>query len=243
LDPLLNPVWSDEFDGPEGAAPDKSKWRLLEGGDGWGNDELQHYTGRSKNVRLDGNGNLAIEAHRERFGERAFTSARITTAGLFARKWGRFEARIRLPAGRGFWPAFWMLGDAAETLGWPECGEIDIMEYVGKEPREVYGTIHGPGYSGSDSLGATLRSRDGRDFAEDFHVFGVDWRPEGIRWIVDGEEYAALSPGDLGGRAWVFDAPFSIILNLAVGGRWPGPPDAGTPFPNRLLVDWVRVYS
>ena len=236
-------VWSDEFDGPAGAGPDPGKWKCETGGDGWGNNELEYYTGRRENAQLDGKGNLVIEARRERFKGREFTSARLNTAGLFSRKWGRFEARISLPTGRGFWPAFWMLGDSAGTAGWPVCGEIDIMEHVGKQPGEVYGTIHGPCYSGMDGLGATCRLPAGDRFSGDFHVFGIEWNPDGIRWFVDGKEYGTHSPSELGERVWVFDAQFFIILNLAVGGGWPGSPDGTTVFPQTMLVDWVRVYE
>jgi beta-glucanase (GH16 family) len=240
-------TWSDEFDGPEGSAPDPKKW-IVEAGEGtWQNSELQYYTARRANVRVE-KGNLAIEALREHFTgpdgvTREYTSARLKTEKLFTQKYGKFEARIRVPKGQGMWPAFWMLGDDISTAGWPACGEIDIMENVGFEPAKIHGTIHGPGYSGDDSLGAPYVLLTG-NFADDFHVFGVEWEPKEIRFYVDGHLYETRTPADLpAGAHWVFDHPFFLILNVAVGGKWPGNPDASTKFPQQMLVDYVRVYS
>ena len=230
-------AWSDEFDG---AVLDRSKWVVETGGDGWGNNELQYYTGRTENVRVGG-GQLLIEARKEQFGNREYTSARIKTAGLFERMHGRFEARIKLPQGQGIWPAFWMLGANIGQAGWPRSGEIDIMENIGKEPGIVHGTLHGPGYSGDKAFGKPAALASGK-YADDFHVFAVEWEPGEIRWYRDGIHYHTARP-DLVKGEWVFEHPFFILLNLAVGGYWPGYPDSTTVLPQQMLVDYVRVYG
>jgi beta-glucanase (GH16 family) len=241
-------TWSDEFDGPSGTTVDRTKWTFDLGGGGWGNQELETYTDRSSNASLDGAGNLAIVASRERFTgadgvARDYTSARLKTQGLFAQAYGRFEARLKVPHGQGIWPAFWMLGSDIDGVGWPVCGEIDVMENIGREPLAVHGTLHGPGYSGGSGIGATYTLPSGQRFADDFHVVAVEWEANAIRWYVDGALYQTRTPADLPGSArWVFDHPFFIILNVAVGGSWPGSPDASTVFPQRMLVDYVRVY-
>jgi beta-glucanase (GH16 family) len=240
-------TWSDEFDGPDGSAPDAKKWTTETGGGGWGNNELEYYTARRTNSRVE-KGNLVIDALQEKFTgpdgvTREYTSARLKTGKLFMQKYGKFEARIRIPKGQGMWPAFWMLGDDIPTAGWPACGEIDIMENVGFEPATVHGTIHGPGYSGGKSLGAPYVLPSG-DVAGDFHVFAVEWEPKEIRFYVDGHLYETRTPADLpAGARWVFDHPFFLIMNVAVGGKWPGNPDASTKFPQEMMVDYVRVYS
>jgi beta-glucanase (GH16 family) len=175
---------------------------------------------------------------------REYTSARLKTSGRFAQTYGRFEARIRVPRGQGIWPAFWMLGADIETVGWPACGEIDVMENIGRESALVHGTIHGPGYSGGQAIGRSFALPGGASFADDFHVFGVDWEPRAIRWSVDGVLYQTRTPADLpSGARWVFDHPFFLLLNVAVGGAWPGNPDSSTAFPQEMQVDWVRVYQ
>jgi beta-glucanase (GH16 family) len=168
----------------------------------------------------------------------------LKTQSKFAQTYGRFEARIKIPRGQGIWPAFWMLGDDVETgSGWPKSGEIDIMENIGKEPGMVHGTIHGPGYSGEHGIGAPYSLPAGQKFADDFHIFAVEWEPETIRFYVDGHLYATRTPADLPkGTKWVYDHPFFVLLNLAVGGSWPGSPDASSIFPQEMLVDYVRVY-
>jgi beta-glucanase (GH16 family) len=241
-------AWSDEFDGPAGAPVDPVRWRFDVGGGGFGNEELQSYTDRATNAHLTGDGSLAIEALREDHTgpdgiARAYTSARLKTQGLFEQAYGKIEARLVVPRGQGLWPAFWMLGADIERVGWPECGEIDIMENIGKEPTIVHGTLHGPGYSGAEGPSAAYTLPGGGRFADDFHVFAVEWEPNVLRFTVDGALFATRTPADLPtGRRWVFDHPFFVILNVAVGGRWPGPPDASTPFPQRMRVDYVRVY-
>jgi beta-glucanase (GH16 family) len=240
-------TWSDEFNGADGTAPDPAKWTIETGGGGWGNNELEYYTSRSQNVHQE-SGNLVIQATKESFTgpdkvTREYTSARLKTAGLFAQRYGRFEARIKIPYGQGIWPAFWMLGNDISTVGWPTCGEIDIMENVGFEPTKVHGTLHGPGYSGANPLSGAYTLPSGR-FADDFHVFAVEWEPNVVRFYVDGELYETRTPADVpSGSRWVFDHPFFVILNVAVGGNWPGSPDATSVFPQRMLVDYVRAYA
>ena len=240
-------TWSDEFDGSNGSAPDPAKWAIETGGNGWGNNELEYYTTRSQNVRQE-NGNLVITALKETYTgadgvTRNYTSARLKTAGLFNQAYGRSEARIKIPAGQGMWPAFWMLGQDINTAGWPTCGEIDIMENVGFEPTKVHGSAHGPGYSGSHALTGVYTLPAGR-FSDDFHVFAVEWEPSAVRFYVDGTLYETRTPADLpAGTRWVYDHPFFLLLNVAVGGDWPGPPDGTTVFPQTMMVDYVRVYS
>ncbi len=235
-------VWSDEFEGPAGQAPDDANWNYDVGGDGWGNRQLEHNTDRPENVSLDGEGNLAITARLEPFQGNAFTSGRITSAGKVEAEYGRIEARILLPEGRGIWPAFWMLGSNFEQVGWPQCGEIDIMEYLGQDPGIVFGTVHGPGYSAGDSIGEKTAVSGGAGGA--FHVYAVEWEESEIRWYVDGVLYNTFTKDDVpaGGR-WVYDHPHYLILNVAVGGTLPGNPDASTQFPQSMLVDYVRIYE
>lgn len=230
-------AWSDEFDGD---ALDRSKWVPETGGHGWGNKELQFYTGRPENVRVGG-GMLTIEARKEAHQGSEYTSARLKTAGLKETQYGRYEARIKIPKGQGIWPAFWMLGANIGSAGWPKSGEIDIMEIIGKEPGHVYGTLHGPGYSGEHAF-SKASALPGTEYGDDFHVFAVEWEPGEIRWYRDGVHYHTARP-DLVKGEWVFDHPFFVLLNLAVGGMWPGYPDATTEFPRRMLVDYVRVYQ
>ena len=246
--PQYSLVWADEFNGPNGSAPDPSKWTHDLGGNGWGNDELETYTNRSQNAHIE-DGNLVIQAAKEEFTgpdgvARSYTSARLKSLGRFEPAYGRMEARIKIPSGQGMWPAFWMLGANAASVGWPQCGEIDIMENIGREPSIVHGTVHGPGYSGLNGITALYALPDGRHFADDFHIFKVEWEPNALRFYADDHLYKTITKADLtSGAAWAFDHPFFIILNLAVGGNWPGSPDASTAFPQAMLVDYVRVYK
>ncbi len=237
-------VWSDEFDGD---TIDPANWTYDIGGWGWGNGEAQYYTSRSENVRVE-NGLLVIEARQERFENSYYTSARLLTQGLHAFQYGRIEARIKVPNGVGTWPAFWMLGDNfgrntedPNQSNWPNVGEIDIMEYVGREPDLVVGTIHGPGYAGAGGL--TKWNRQDYPIADDFHTFAIEWDFEGIRWFYDDELYYDLSREAVGDREWVFDQPFFIIVNLALGGTLGGTIALDTEFPQNLYVDYVRVYQ
>ena len=244
-------AFRDEFTGPPGSAPDTTKWRPEIGGNGWGNQELEYYTNSTENAYLDGSGSLVIKAIKLNpplalscwYGPCQYTSARLITKGNFDLKYGRFEARIKVPRGQGVWPAFWMLGNNIDSVGWPTCGEIDIMENIGREPSTVHGTIHGPGYSGANGIGGPFSLANNAAFADDFHVFAVEWSASEIHWYVDGSEYKTVRPQDLpAGTQWVFDHPFFIILNFAVGGQWPGSPDTSTIFPQSMAVDYVRVY-
>lgn len=240
-------VWSDEFSAANGSLPDSSKWTMETGGDGWGNNELETYTNRTQNVHVQ-DGNLVITASQETYKgtdgiTRQYTSARLKTLGLFEQRYGRFEARIKIPRGQGMWPAFWMLGNNIGTIGWPNCGEIDIMENIGREPDKVHGSMHGPGYWGGNGLTGTYTLSSGK-FADDFHIFAVEWEPSAVRFYVDSNLYETRSPADLPkSGTWVFDHPFFILLNVAVGGDWPGSPDRTTVFPQTMLVDYVKVYA
>jgi beta-glucanase (GH16 family) len=238
-----NLIWSDEFDAPDGSSVDESKWNLADN-PAWVNGELEYYTPRLKNVYIEnptgGNGVLVIQALEEEYETREYTSGSINTRGKFDQLYGRFEARIKIPYGQGLWPAFWML---SSTGGWPLGGEIDIMENIGKEPNIVHGTMHGPGYSGANGIGGPFALPEGRRFADDFHLFAVEWEPDAIRWYVDNTLYRTNTPADLPeGAEWVYDHPFYLILNVAVGGGWPGYPDDTTVFPQTMKVDYVRVY-
>lgn len=235
-------VWSDEFNAAAGTLPDPTKWGfdIGTGQDGWGNQELQYYTNRPENVSHDGDGNLVITARREAFGGRAFTSARINTKGLFAQQHGRIEARIRTPYGPGVWPAFWMLGTNIDTVGWPQCGEIDIMEKRGQQPSLIHGSLHGPGYSAGNPISGS-HALVGDRYDADFHVFAVEWFPDRIDFFVDGYLYNRVRPRDASGE-WVFNNEMFLILNVAVGGTFVGFPNDLTPFPQRMTIDYVRVY-
>jgi len=236
-------VWSDEFDGPSGAAVDATKWTPEVGNNGgWGNNELEYYTGRTDNAFQSG-GSLVIKAIKENFNGFQYTSARLITKNKFSPLYGRVETRIKMPYGQGIWPAFWMLGNNIDTVSWPTCGEVDIMENLGREPSIIHGTMHGPGYSGGNGPTAQYTLANNQHFSDAFHTFAVEWEPNVVRWYCDGILYKTRTPADIPGHTWVFDHPFFIILNLAVGGNWPGNPDATTVFPQTLQVDYVRVYQ
>ncbi|UCN14346.1 lectin [Cellulomonas iranensis] len=232
-------LWSQEFDGPAGAAPDPAVWSYDTGANGWGNAELQNYTTSRANSALDGDGNLVLTARREADG--SYTSARLHTNDKVEMRYGRVEARIQIPRGQGIWPAFWMLGASFPQTPWPGSGEIDVMENVGKEPHLVHGTVHGPGYSGGAGITGSAMHPQGWSYADDFHTFAVDWKPGEITWFVDGQQFHRVTRASVGSNAWVFDQPFFLILNVAVGGQWPGYPDATTTFPQQMKVDWIRV--
>jgi beta-glucanase (GH16 family) len=235
-------VWSDDFSGPAGNLPDATKWTYDigtgPGQDGWGNQELQVYTNNPGNVSIDGGGHLVITAKRTPSG---FSSARIKTQGLFSQQYGRFEARLKTPYGPGIWPAFWMLGDNIETVSWPQCGEIDIMELRGQEPHKIHGTIHGPGYSGGNPISKSYALKNGR-FDTDFHVYAIEWDEDKIDFFVDDYLYQRIEKSDVPGE-WVFNQPFFLILNVAVGGNYVGFPTDETPFDQQMIVDYVKVYQ
>jgi beta-glucanase (GH16 family) len=236
-------VWNDEFSGPVGSGPDPSKWVYDLGAGGWGNNELEDYTSSRNNSLIvsdpaatDGKA-LAIRAQST---NGAYTSARIKTQSTFAFTYGRLEARVSIPAGIGCWPAFWALGSDLTTAGWPSCGEIDVMEWVGQTPGTVYGSLHSVGFSGTAS--STLPNNAA--FSGVYHVFAIDWYPGEIVWSVDGVVYEVqLQSSVPAGGTWPFNANFFILLNLAIGGNWPGSPNAQTVFPQDYRVDYVRVYS
>ena len=243
-------VWSDEFKGVKKSSVDSRRWHHETGG-AWGEGELQSYTPRKANSHQDGRGRLRIVARAERFRGmdsimRDYTSARISTQDRYSFRYGVFEARLQMPVGRGVWPAFWALGTDIDDVGWPECGEIDVMEHLGQEPTTASGTIHGP----RDGGGANTDYKPGRSIvhttplAQEFHTYGVQWLLGNIQFYFDGRPYWSITAADLpAGSRWVFDHPFFLVLNIAVGGKWPGSPDASTTFPQALLVDYVRVYQ
>jgi beta-glucanase (GH16 family) len=236
-------TWSDEFEGAAGSSVDSSKWNfnIGRGDNGWGNAELQYYTDRSTNVSLDGNGNLIVTARQESFSGAGFTSARLNTQGKFSQAYGRWEARLKTPTGPGLWPAFWLLGADIDEVSWPQCGEIDIMEQRGQEPTINNGSIHGPGYSGGNSISSYYSSLVGR-FDTEYHIYAVEWGTDFIDFFVDDYLYKRITPAMVPGE-WVYDSPFFIILNVAVGGNFVGFPTSQTPFPQSLIVDYIRVYK
>jgi beta-glucanase (GH16 family) len=241
-------TWSDEFNGPNGSSPDPTKWTYDIGGGGYGNHELESYTNRPVNAHQQ-DGHLVITALKETHTgpdgiTQPFTSARILTKGLFSQAYGRFEARIQLPTGKGIWPAFWLLGDDIATNPWPKCGEIDIMENIG-DPATVYSTLHGPGYSGAKPISSKFPLPPVESVTSGYHLYAVEWTPQDIKFFFDDHLIVERTPADLPpGTHWVYDHPFFIILNLAVGGSWPGNPDETTTFPQKMmLVDYVRVYQ
>jgi len=230
-------LWHDEFDGRK---INQDYWTYDIGGWGWGNGEAQYYTSRQENARIE-DGLLIIEAHQEKFEGSYYTSARLKTQGLQEFQYGRIEARLKVPSGKGLWPAFWMLGSNFNGENWPDCGEIDIMEYIGKEPDLILGTLHGPGYSGA--TGISSWNRQTYNIADEFHTYAIEWDENQIDWFYDGQLYHTVNKADVGEREWVFDQPFFIILNLAVGGQLPGPVALDTVFPTQYLVDYVRVFQ
>lgn len=227
--------WSDEFDGP---SVDQTKWSFEIGnGNGWGNNELEYYTGDSSNVFIQ-DGKLVIQANKEDKDGFQYTSTRMKTQGKFSTVYGWFEASIKLPVGQGMWPAFWMLGENIAQVGWPACGEIDIMEAVGYDPLNVHGSTHGPGFDTTNAFYSD------QGFSNDFHTYKAIWQPDYVEFYVDDQMYAKITPADTNGQPFVFNGnPMFILLNLAVGGNWPGAPDASTQFPQQMIVDYVRVYQ
>jgi beta-glucanase (GH16 family) len=239
--------WSDEFDGPAGSPADRRIWQPETGGHGWGNAELQYYTGSTANAALDGAGNLAIvvlqadpgTSARE-YGGCGYTSARLISKDRMTVRYGLVEARIQVPRALGMWSACWMLGQDIDGAGWPRCGEIDVMEHFGTGPAVIQGTAHGPGFSGDQ--GITGSHEVGPSLDGEFHTYAVSWEPDRIRWYIDGTLYHTVTPADLHGNPWVFDHDFYLLLNVAVGGTASRRPDSSVSFPQMMLVDYVRVY-
>lgn len=245
-------AFKDEFNKSANTPVDSSKWTAEIGGGGWGNQELEYYTNSIENAYHDGNGSLVIKAIKLTqpsnltcwYGPCQYTSARLITKGKFDQKYGRFEARIKIPRGQGMWGAFWMLGNNIDTVGWATCGEVDIMENIGREPNIVHGTVHGPDYNGANGIGAPFSLPNNAAFADDFHVYKTEWSENLVQFYVDGSLYKTIRPGDIPqGSQWVYDHPFFMILNFAVGGPWGGVPDNTSVFPQTMVIDYVRVYK
>lgn len=234
-----NLIWQDEF---SGTAINTANWTHETGAGGWGNQESQYYTDRAENSWIS-NGNLIIEAREESFSGSEYTSARMITKDKQIFQFGRIDIRAILPEGQGIWPALWMLGNNISTVGWPACGEIDIMELVGHEPSTTHGTAHwGPqGQSQSTYKGAGFDLSDGK-FSDKFNVFSLIWEPGSIKWLVNDNQFFSLTNSDVNG-AYPFDNEFFFIFNIAVGGQWPGYPDATTQFPQQMVVDYIRVFQ
>jgi len=247
-------VWGDEFSGAAGAAIDTTRWRYDtadgcgSGNCGWGNNEKEYYARGPENIALNGQGQLAIVARtapaglRCYYGACRYTSAKITTRGKVDVAPGRVEARIKLSAGQGLWPAFWLLGTNISAVGWPASGELDIMENRGSAPATTSSAVHGPGYSGNTPF-VHARSLERSTFTDSFHTFAVEWDSLTVRFFVDDTAHYVVARGEVEhfGR-WVFDQPFFVILNLAVGGHFDGDPASDAIFPATMLVDYVRVY-
>ena len=245
--------WSDEFEGAAGSLPDPATWGYDLGDGsaiglaGWGNNELEWYTDDPQNVALDGDGHLVITAREADgslecyYGPCQYTSARLLTRDRFEFQHGYLEARLQVPAGFGLWPAFWLLGPNLDEVGWPQSGEVDVMEYVGRRPNVVFGTLHGPGYSGSGGISAGTDL--GAPMADAFHTVALEWEPGRMTWFVDGEQYHEVRQDQVAPNEWVFEQPFFMLLNVAVGGNLGGPVFPDTEFPARMVVDHVRLYE
>lgn len=232
------PAWSDEFDG---TALDSTTWVFDIGTGaplvGWGNNELQTYTTRTENVFVR-DGHLHIRAIRESYEGMEYTSGRIKTKGRVSFQHGRFDVRAKMPVGQGLWPAIWLLSTESKFGPWPRSGEIDLMEYLGHEPNAIHGTVHF-----GEKWPSTKRTQvltGDVDYSADFHVYSLEWTPESLTWSVDGEVYHVLPRGDIPIEPYPFDEPFYLILNVAVGGNWPGNPDSSTTFPQEMVLDYVR---
>jgi beta-glucanase (GH16 family) len=233
-------VWSNEFSNPINA----SEWNMEigNGSGGWGNNELEYYTSSNKNSFVS-NGNLIIEARKEAISGFNYSSARMTTQGKKSFTFGRVDIRAKLPKGKGIWPALWMLGSNISTVGWPSCGEIDIMELVGHEPNKVHGTAHWKPVNGTSINKGNSSTLASGDYSQEFHVFSIIWVRDSIKWLIDDKEYFTLTKADVGNANYPFNDPQFFIFNVAVGGNWPGSPDASTVFPQRMFVDYIRVFQ
>ncbi len=249
----LKLLWAQEFDGESGQLPDPEFWEY-ENGDGsqfgipgWGNQELESY--QPENTAMDGDSSLVITAKKTNpatapdtyYGKAQFTSGRIVTHHKLHFEYGRYEIRAKVSGGVGLWPAFWMLGDDIGEHTWPLCGEIDIMEFIGRRPNTIYGTLHGPGYFGDDGHGTTIDLPD--PVADDWHVFAIEWKPDHMVWFLDGKEYFRAEASAVAPNEWVFNHPFYFLLNMAVGGHLGGEVDPELATESQLLVDYIRVYE
>jgi hypothetical protein len=233
-------TWSDEFDGN---SVNSNNWTFEQGNNnGWGNAELEYYTNRTKNAFVS-QGNLVIEARKETYQNNDYTSARMITKNQKIFTYGRVDIRAKLPKGKGVWPALWMLGNNIDAVSWPACGEIDILELLGQEPNKMYGTLHwGANYTVHQSKGSSYVLSTG-SFDEQFHVYSMDWKQDTIKLYVDDMQYLTVTKADLAGSEYPFNKDFFFIFNIAVGGNWPGSPDSNTSFPQRMVVDYVRVFQ
>jgi beta-glucanase (GH16 family) len=234
-----NLVWDEDFSGEQ---VDTTKWNYEINGDGGGNNELQYYI-KSPTTSFMRSGKLVIKANKANYKGKPYTSARLNTKGKMDFKYGRFDIRAKTPVQQGIWPAIWMLPTDYVYGGWPKSGEIDIMETIGNKPSTLHGTLHyGQPWPDNKNIGGTIKLATGT-FADEYHVFSCEWEENVIRFYLDDSLYATRTPADLSPQAWPFDQKFHMLLNLAVGGNWPGPPDETTTFPKYMFVDYVRVYE
>ena len=241
-------AWSEDFDGPVGSPPAASTWTAELGAGGWGCDQRQWYTDSAANASITADGHLTVVGRQDGIVNESgdivagsITSARLMSKDKVTVTYGRIAARIRVPAGLGMWPAFWMLGSDIDEVGWPGCGEIDVMEYVGSDPTRVHGTVHGPGYAGLEH-GIGKAYDTGTDLASGFHVYAVDWTANQITWLIDDTVYSQLTPAEVPGP-WPFTHPFFLVINLAIGGAWPGNDTDNPALPAHMLIDWIHVYE
>ena len=232
-------AWSDEFSGNQ---VNGSSWTFEQGSNGWGNNELQNYTNTTDNAFVSA-GNLVIEARRETGGSPNYSSARMITKGKKIFKFGRIDIRAKTPKGKGIWPALWMLGNNIDGVSWPACGEIDILELLGHEPNKIYGTMHWGANVSSHASKGTSYILNGSSFDQQFHVYSIIWKQDSINVLIDDQQYFQFLKTDVGSANYPFNADFFFIFNVAVGGNWPGSPDGTTVFPQRLIVDYVRVFQ
>jgi beta-glucanase (GH16 family) len=239
--PRMTLVWGDEFSGTSLNVNDWN-YEIGNGSGGWGNNELEYYTNSTKNAFVS-NGNLIIEARKESISGFNYSSARLTTANKKSFTYGRIDIRAKLPKTKGIWPALWMLGNNITTVSWPACGEIDIMELLGQEPSKSYGTLHYGASSATHGSKGSFYILSGSTFYDQFHVFSMEWVQDQIKLYIDNNLFLTVTRADLGSNPYPFNAPFFFIFNVAVGGNWPGSPDGTTTFPQRMIVDYVRVFQ
>jgi beta-glucanase (GH16 family) len=232
-------AWADEF---SGNSLNLQNWNVETGGTGWGNHELENYTSRSQNLFVS-SGNLVIEARQESFGGNNYTSARINSSGKQQFTYGRIDVRAKLPVSSGMWPAIWMLGSNFPTAGWPGCGETDIMELIGKNPSQVVGSMHWKQQDGTEGTFNNVYNLSSQDFSKQFHVYSLIWAKDTVQFLVDDHLYVNGGSQNVSSGVYPFNSPFFFILNVAVGGDWPGSPDGTTVFPQRMFVDYVRVFQ
>ena len=245
--------WSEEFKGPVGMPPDPARWGYDTGDNGWGNNELENYVRDTEHAHVVADPaassgkalQMLVTSNGQGIARGNFQSARLLTRGKFAFQYGYIEARIRMPYGQGLWPAFWLLGAnlGDPGVGWPSCGEIDIMESKGSKPGWNASSLHGPGYSGGGCVTSAYTLPAGQQFKDKYHTFGLLWKRDFVQFFVDGIPFETRTPADIPGKTWVYNHPFFVLLNVAVGGNFTGSPDATTVFPQKMMVDYIRVYQ